>query len=340
MSEPAKHSARGKNDGAEQRSVKLPGPLPFLLPYLVPILTIKAFYSNTQWTALLAPTFVWVVMPILDFFTGRTKVPFVPRMSATERKSLDSKISYRLAVYSWLPVHFSMVVWAAREVQNLDRAVSWTKLLGLLWSVGLIAAEGINCSHELLHRHSRIERWMGKVLLMSVSYGHFSIEHARGHHSRVATPEDPATMRFGESFYAFLPRTVVGGYASAWQLETKRLRRDNVRVFSLRNEMILFALGQVAFVAFFYLFIGYKGLLVFVYQSLVAILLLEQINAIEHYGLQRKKHPSGAYERVGPRHSWDAPQRISNYLLFKLQIHADHHLRKLGSARFEKEPLA
>lgn len=192
-----------------------------------------------------------------------------------------------------------------------------------------MAAEGINCSHELLHRRSMVERFLGKLLLTSVLYGHFVIEHTRGHHANVATPDDPATMRFGESIYHFLPRTIVGGYRSAWRLEKARLARSGLAVLSVHNEMVLYALAQVAFCVSFYAMFGTKGLLLFFFQSAVAVLLLEQINAIEHYGLLRRRLPSGEYERVGPKHSWDAPHRVSSYLLFKLQVHADHHLRKL-----------
>lgn len=140
-------------------------------------------------------------------------------------------------------------------------------------------------------------------------------------------------MRFGESLYGFLPRTLIGSYRSAWQLEKHRLSRDGHALLTVHNEMICYALGQIAFCVGFYVCFGPKGLMLFLFQAAVAVLLLEQINAIEHYGLERAKLPSGEYERVGPKHSWDAPHRVSSYLLFKLQVHADHHLH--ASRRYQ-----
>ncbi len=80
--------------------------------------------------------------------------------------------------------------------------------VGLALSIGMIAGIGINTAHELGHKKEQHERWLAKIALAQSFYGHFYIEHNRGHHVRVATPEDPASSRVGESLYAFLPRTV------------------------------------------------------------------------------------------------------------------------------------
>ena len=90
--------------------------------------------------------------------------------------------------------------------------------------VGTVAGVAINTAHELGHKKERVERVLSKLALAQSGYGHFYVEHNRGHHNRVATPEDPASSRLGESFWAFLPRTVVGRVQSAWALGAKRLR--------------------------------------------------------------------------------------------------------------------
>jgi len=305
--------------------------LPFFLPYIVPLFTVLAHYSSKPWHALVPPLFVWVFIPLLDAIVGSTNNHPHPRLSQQRRKRLESCLSFKLAIYLWCPVHFASLTWAANRIYQTDDSLTSYRILGLLWSVGLIAAEGINCSHELMHRRSYWERLLGKYLLVSVLYGHFTIEHSRGHHKKVATPDDPATLRYGESFYHFLPRTVIGGFRSAWLLERDHLKRNGQPIFSIHNEMIQYLLAQTAMMTFFAIAFGIRGFVLFLFQSCFAIVLLEQINAIEHYGLQRKRLPSGEFEQVGPRHSWDAPQRISNYLLFKLQVHADHHLRKLSA---------
>ena len=76
--------------------------------------------------------------------------------------------------------------------------------VGLAISIGCIGGIGINTAHELGHKKEANERWLSKIALAQSCYGHFYIEHNRGHHVRVATPEDPASARVGESFYAVL----------------------------------------------------------------------------------------------------------------------------------------
>lgn len=292
-------------------------------------MTVAAQYSRRPWHALVPPVFVWFIIPLADAVV-RAPRP-TQRLSHGQRVALEDMLSFRLVIYLWCPVQLAVLFWAAARVAHPAAPVDGLRLVGLVWSVALIAAEGINCSHELLHRRASWERFLGKLLLVSVSYGHFTIEHARGHHRNVATPNDPATLHFGESFYHFLPKTLFYSYRSAWALESARLRRRGLPVFCPQNEMLWYAAGSAAYVVLFYFVFGPRAVALFASQSVFAVLLLEQINAIEHYGLARRKLPSGGYEPVGPRHSWDAPQLVSNYLLFKLQRHADHHLRTFCS---------
>ena len=92
--------------------------------------------------------------------------------------------------------------------------------------MGVVGGIAINTAHELGHKRASLERWLSKVALAQTGYGHFFIEHNRGHHVRVATPEDPASSRLGESFWAFLPRTVAGSLRSAWGIERDPPRPD------------------------------------------------------------------------------------------------------------------
>ena len=112
-------------------------------------------------------------------------------------------------------------------------------LLGLVLTVGGINGVAINTAHEFGHKPVGWERWLSRLTLAPVAYGHFYVEHNRGHHARVATPEDPASARMGESYWIFLPRSVVGGARSAWQLEALRLNAQGRSVFSPRNQASL-----------------------------------------------------------------------------------------------------
>jgi alkane 1-monooxygenase len=187
-------------------------------------------------------------------------------------------------------------------------------------------------SNELGHRTEKIEQFYAKVLLMTVCYMHFFIEHNRGHHVRVATPEDPATSRKDESLYAFWWRSVTDGYLSAWHLEAERLAKKGLSSSSLQNQMIWFQLLPIFFAGVSF---GISSLLLerlvwevplfFFAQSVLAFTLLELVNYLEHYGMERKKLSNGGYEKVTPIHSWNASQLVSNFLLFQLQRHSDHH---------------
>lgn len=305
---------------------QLPNPLPFFFPHVIPLLSIAFHYSSSEWHALIPVVFVWVVVPVFDFIIPKhlLRRRHAP-LTLNEKRHLDSHLSFRLTVWLWPLTQFSVFMWAAHRVSTAS--ISPFRLLALLCSLTLSAAEGVNCAHELIHRNSRLERFLGDALLSSVCYGHFGIEHTRGHHFRVATPDDPATLSYGQSFYTFFPRAVVGGFRSAWSLEAQRLSKRGLPIISIHNRIVINVIIQATIPVVLWFVFGLPAVALFLFQSITTIVLLEQVNAIEHYGLSRARRADGSYEPVGPRHSWDAPHSISNYLLFKLQLHADHHLR-------------
>jgi alkane 1-monooxygenase len=200
----------------------------------------------------------------------------------------------------------------------------------LVFDLGIVgSAVGITLAHELMHRTNRLDRALAEAIMTSVSYPWFSIEHVHGHHKRIGTPDDPATSRFGESLYAFLPRTLRGGLKSALEFERTRAVRRNYGRFDLRNRFVRYAATTTTLWVAIYLLLGPLGLLAFVGQSVVAIILLETINYIEHYGLQRavvgERGGKKTYERVQPRHSWNSSHVASNRFLSNLARHSDHH---------------
>ena len=199
-------------------------------------------------------------------------------------------------------------------------------LLGLLLSLGATGGVlAINPAHEMIHRPQRWQRAAGGLLLAAVGYGAWMIEHVRGHHTHVATPRDPASARRGESVYAFVPRSILGTLVSAWRLEALRLRRLGRRPVDPRNEWLWLAAGSIAVGAAAWAAAGPLGALVFVAASLGAIVELEIVNYIEHYGLERARLPDGRWAPVGTEHSWNANTPVTNAFLFNLQRHSDHH---------------
>jgi alkane 1-monooxygenase len=192
-------------------------------------------------------------------------------------------------------------------------------------AVGLSGGIANNAAHELGHRRDRAERWLSKLALAQSWYGQFYVEHNRGHHVRVATPEDPASARFGENVYCFVVRSVFAGTRSAWQIEAKRLDRQGHSRWSLRNDVLnAWLLSAILFTG---LTLWFRPVVLpwLFGQALVGIFLLEAMNYLSHYGLRRQKLPSGRYERLRAEHSWNSNTVIMNVFLLHLQRHSDHH---------------
>lgn len=254
----------------------------------------------------------FVVIPLIDAIVGRPRrrhgpppaIPFVrwiPRLQ--------------------LPLQAALLVGALRVAPGLplDELVVFALAVGT--ATGGI---GITIAHELGHRASRLDRAIAKALLASVCYGHFFVEHVRGHHVRVGTPDDPATAPRGMSLYRFIVRSVVGSFAHAWRLEHMRLRRTGRPAWHPSNWVLSGSLLSLALAAAFGAIGGWSGVVLFAVQSLWAVVLLEVINYVEHYGLQRRR-VGGRWEPVREEHSWNADFTVSNWVLFNLQLHSDHH---------------
>jgi alkane 1-monooxygenase len=141
----------------------------------------------------------------------------------------------------------------------------------------------------------------------------------------VATPEDSASARFGESIYRFATREIPGGVRRAWRLEKKRLARGGHGLWSWRNEILQsYAVSVVLYGGLLFAF-GPAILPFLLIQAAYAWWQLTSANYVEHYGLLRVKRPNGRYERCLPRHSWNANHLASNILTFHLERHSDHH---------------
>ncbi|HXG29471.1 MAG TPA: alkane 1-monooxygenase [Nevskiales bacterium] len=266
-----------------------------------------------------APIFFYTVIPLLDWLVGED--PSNPPESAVAR--LEADRYYRWLVYAYIPVQYAMLVWGAWAFTSLD--LRWWELLGLAISIGGIGGVGINTAHELGHKKESLERWLAKITLAQVAYGHFFVEHNKGHHKNVATPEDPASSRLGENFYAFLPRTVIGSLKSAWRIEKARLARAGKSPWSWENENLQ-AWGMTVVLWGALLAVFGPALLPFlIIQAVYGFSLLEVVNYVEHYGLLRQKEAAGRYERCQPRHSWNSNHIVTNLLLYQLQRHSDHH---------------
>ena len=308
---------------------------------VMPALPIAA-YGLVHLTGLslfwwIGPIILFVVLPALDMLIGRTD----DNPPDSERARLEADKYYRWITYLFLPIQFvslvfSCWVWATQDLSLLSD-------LGLALTMGVVSGIAINTAHELGHKREENERWLSKIALATSAYGHFYVEHNRGHHVRVATPEDPASSRLGENFWlSFLPRSVWGSLTSSWHLETKRFARHEKSPWTWRNDILqAWAMTVVLFGALVIAF-GWTVLPWLAVQAVVGFSLLEVVNYLEHYGLKRGRRDDGRYERVDPRHSWNADHTVSNLLLYQLQRHSDHHanpVRRYQTLRhFEESP--
>ena len=291
--------------------------IPFWLAYLLPPLIVVSVY-NRGWFVWLPLSVVFVVLPLVDEMAGIAEL-------SREAPDLAFNRWFRLVTWLWVPIQLGLITWLVRTVPRANLTIHEIAIATV--SVGAVTgAIGMTFAHELIHRRHAYERLFGTMLLASVTYPHFIIEHVRGHHRNVGTPEDPATARLGESLYRFMPRTIFGSLASAWDLERTRLWYHEYRTWSWRNMMLRYAAVEIAIYGAIAIVAGPIGMVVFAGQSAVAIGVLEAINYVEHYGLARKKLDTWTYERIRAEHSWDTPHRISNWLLINLPRHADHHL--------------
>lgn len=303
-------------DSIEEVSVRVLG---FLLAYLIPVALIIG-YGLGGWFNYLVPLLIFVAIPALDLILGEDR----SNPDEAEVATLQKRFAYRLILFLYVPLQVGLVIWGAYVVTHVD--LTTVELIGFVLSMGLNnGAVGITIAHELGHKPNTLERTLSKILLWTVFYMHFYIEHNKGHHANVGTPKDPATARFGESFYRFYPRTVLGSVASAWRIETKRLRRKGYAIFGWHNQMLWFGALQAGLAGGLGFAFGWLATVYFLIQSVIAFSLLEVVNYIEHYGLRRREIAPGRYEKVTELHSWNASHLLTNYFLFELQRHSDHH---------------
>lgn len=262
---------------------------------------------------------VYVAIPLLDVVLGEDlnnpPEEVVPLLEA------DSY--YRWAAYALVPVLWIAFLANAYFVGTQD--LPWTAVLAIAVNIGILCGFAINLGHELGHKKSRLERNLATSVLALGAYGHFAIDHNRGHHRHVATPEDCASSRMGETLYTFAMRELPGAFRRAWFLEAGRLERHEKSVWSFENEILRAGLITAAVSVGLLLAFGPIMIPYLLVTYFIGAFHLTLANYIEHYGLLRQKRPNGLYERCQPHHSWNSNHICSNWALYHLQRHSDHH---------------
>jgi alkane 1-monooxygenase len=295
----------------------------WLLSLLVPSLVgagplLAEALADPRW--LWAPlVLVYVLLPLADWLLGEDRSN--PPESAVP--ALEADRYYRYVTWAVVPLLWVWFVFGAWYATTTD--LPWHAWLALALSTGVVGGFCINAGHELGHKKSRIEQVLAQWVLAPTGYGHFVIEHNRGHHRDVATPEDPASARMGESIWRFALREWPGAWRRAWALERERLGREDRRVFSPGNEIVQTGLLTLALWGALTWWLGWTVLPFLLLAAAWANFQLTAANYVEHYGLLRRRDAEGRVERCRPCHSWNSNALVSNWILFHLQRHADHH---------------
>ncbi len=298
--------------------------LPFYCSiFIFPIVAVLGILHG-GWSTYAVVVVAFVILPLLDMVIGRDH----RNLTEEQYKELEQKKTFRVMTMVYALCEITVTLWGAWYI--VQPQITMVEFIGIVFSIGVVnGGLGITIANERVHKPTRIEQWCGKILLLLTWYMHFTIEHVAGHHVRVGTKEDPATARLGESLYAFIPRTIVGGFISAWHISAYKQRRRNRPVWSLENPMIQYQCLPIIFAGLLGLLFGTKAMVFFLGESVIAILLLEIVNYLEHYGLERQILSDGRVENVSVHHSWETRALLSNYVLLRLQRHADHHVHPL-----------
>ena len=301
--------------------------LKYLMIFTGPLFGAISLWCTGWWTWLL-PAYAYLLIPFLELIIPASTKNFD---SGEEQNALKSQF-YDFILYAQVPIQYGLLLLFLLCITIQD--LQFCELSGRVVSFGVACVVlGINVAHELGHRTSKLARVLSKALLLTSLYMHFIIEHNKGHHKHVGTPQDPATARKGEILYLFWIRSITNSYLSALKIEQKRLKSLNHKWLSKQNQILHFLVLQTTLVTSVYFFFNLQGLLCFLGAATLGILFFETVNYLEHYGLTRQKTANGNYERVRPIHSWNSNHAIGRAILFEVTRHSDHHY--LSSRKYQ-----
>ena len=297
--------------------------LAWLLSMLVPLLVgsgpVLYFAVGQAWVLWLPVLLVYAALPVLDLILGAD--PSNPPESAVPQ--LEADHYYRWITWALVPLLWLVFVFNSWFVMN--QPLPWHGVLAVILSTGVVGGFCINVGHELGHKREPLERALAKLVLAPTGYGHFYVEHNRGHHRDVATPADPASSRLGESIWRFALREWPGAWRRAWALESERMASLGRPPWHLSNDIVQTSLVTLALWLALITWLGIGVLPFLLLASIWANFQLTSANYIEHYGIARRRLADGRYEPCRPQHSWNSNHIVSNWALFHLQRHSDHH---------------
>ena len=295
--------------------------LKYLFAYTIPLSTYVSFYLGGYFS-FFTLGYAFILIPILELILNETDRKY----SENEKEDRLKNFLFDGMLYLNLPIVFILLSYGLNKL--IVNSYETYEIIGLIFSLGiLLATNAINVAHELGHRKNILDRNLSKLLFLPCLYMHFYLEHNLGHHKNVGTQEDPATARYNQNLFHFWIESVIKQYFNAWSIQLRLLSMEKRSFFSVKNDMFFYTIFQIGYLIFLFQIFGLMGMVYGIIAAIISFLFLETINYIEHYGLKRKKLPSGRYERVEKFHSWNSNHIVGRIVLYELTRHSDHHYK-------------
>lgn len=300
----------------------------YLFAYIAPLVYLGSFWAyfalgNNALTTLIPLIYLFGIVPLIDMVVGED----VHNPPEAVMPAMMKDNFYRFSIYPHILnifIVFAVTVWFVGT-----QSLPWWSYIAIVVSAGIGSGGVLTLTHELGHKNNKLDKFMAKMGNSIIGYGHFCIEHNRGHHVMVSTPEDPASARMGENIYRFAVREISGTFSRGWHHERERLEKLGLGFWTWKNDVLQSYAITLAIMAVAVAVFGPLILLFIIPHHVFGWYTLTQANYIEHYGLLRQKLPNGKYERTQPHHSWNTNHLFSNMQLFHLQRHSDHHANPL-----------
>ena len=276
-----------------------------LLGFVLPVVTFAGILVGSYWV-LSGIILGLVIYPVLEIFTKDA----APDRSEVRPGGVWDAILLFHTVFTFAIL--GCLFWRA----SVD-GPNWTTWVAAISTALTSGASGIITAHELGHRrkHSFLW-WVARLNLLAVLYLHFTTEHNHGHHRNYATDIDPVSAPKERGLWTHIVQAIPRQVVSAWKTHSARGR------VGFRNPILHGFIIEAVTILLVWVLFGKWVTLAFLAQAGVAIILLEYINYIQHYGLRR-----GVGEKHSKMHSWESRNILSRWTLLELPLHPAHHLK-------------
>ncbi|MCM2560727.1 alkane 1-monooxygenase [Lutimaribacter sp. EGI FJ00015] len=222
-------------------------------------------------------------------------------------------------------LHFPLMavaVWAVGGASGHDLL----HRLGLLVAFGLFFGQvGHPNAHELIHKSTRWQQWLGRAIYVVLLMGHHASSHLRVHHIHVGTARDPASAPAGLGFWRYAMRAWPGSFLAGLHAENALRARAATPPPAWSNPYAGYLGGAALCLGAAVWIGGLTGMLAYLGIAAYAQLQILLSDYLQHYGLRRRVDANGRPEPVGPRHSWNGPQFWSSAMMLNAPRHSHHH---------------